>query len=423
MFALVARSYKSRDSSTCLRGPTLLTCYGKHKALLNIMTLSAVHQIAYDYAKRISIGIAAAAELVESQLSQWTTLQGGDAPTLTFCPLANVSNCPVTQQVESAAFVIILYNPVARNRSELVRIPVNTTFTVVDANGATVPSQMIPVMQTIALQPGAAPFSLEFIADVPGVGFTTYFAQQSSEMSVATMEALVVSRPAPLERKKQSINEHVNVQQAKSISNDFWRIDFDVNTQLISSITDLASGSARTFNQSFWWYQSYQGAGQKSGAYVFRPSNSSSIDVAIPLGDNVVTTVTTNNVTSEARQLFTPWLTQVVRLVQNQRHIEFEWTVGHIPIDDGLGKEIITRFFIDELKSGDTYWTDSNGREFIKRRVNYRPTWNLTVTQPVAGNYYPADIGAYLDDSKSMMYVFNDRAQGVASLHQGQLEL
>ena len=227
---------------------------------------------------------------------------------------------------------------------------------------------------------------------------------------------------APKRKSRVSINAPATVQQALSISNNIWRIDFDANTQLISSITDLASNRTRAFNQSFFWYQPYQRDGQHSGAYIFRPADSSSIDVAISLGDTVSTTVTNNAVTSEARQVFKPWLTQIVRLVQNHRHIEFEWTVGHIPIDDGNGKEIITRFFVDELMSEDTYWTDSNGREFIKRRVNYRPTWNLQVTQPVAGNYYPANIGAYLDDSKSMMYVLNDRSQGVASLHQGQLE-
>ena len=56
--------------------------------------------VAYDYAKRVSIGIAAADVGVEQQLSGWT-VNGGSAPMLTFCPLTNVSNCPPTQAVQS----------------------------------------------------------------------------------------------------------------------------------------------------------------------------------------------------------------------------------------------------------------------------------------------------------------------------------
>ena len=53
-------------------------------------------------------------------------------------------------------------------------------------------------------------------------------------------------------------------------------------------------------------------------------------------------------------------------------------------------KEVIVRF-VSDIVSNDTFYTDSNGREMITRVVNFRPTYNLTVTQPVAGNYYPVD--------------------------------
>ena len=45
---------------------------------------------------------------------------------------------------------------------------------------------------------------------------------------------------------------------------------------------------------------------------------------------------------------------------------------------------------------GDTFYTDANGREYLKRVRNFRPTWNLNVTQPVSGNYYPLTAGAYI---------------------------
>ena len=48
------------------------------------------------------------------------------------------------------------------------------------------------------------------------------------------------------------------------------------------------------------------------------------------------------------------------------------------------------------LCEGDTLYTDANGREYLKRVRNVRPTWNLTVTQPESGNYYPLTAGAYI---------------------------
>jgi hypothetical protein len=41
-------------------------------------------------------------------------------------------------------------------------------------------------------------------------------------------------------------------------------------------------------------------------------------------------------------------------------------------------------------------FTDSNGREMQQRQVNFRPTWNLTVEEPVAGNYYPVNAITYI---------------------------
>lgn len=49
--------------------------------------------------------------------------------------------------------------------------------------------------------------------------------------------------------------------------------------------------------------------------------------------------------------------------------------------------------------TGDTFYTDSNGREYLKRVRDFRPTWNLTVTEPVSGNYYPLTVGAYIQVS------------------------
>ena len=40
--------------------------------------------------------------------------------------------------------------------------------------------------------------------------------------------------------------------------------------------------------------------------------------------------------------------------------------VGPIPHEDGLGREVVVQY-VSNVESGDTFWTDANGREMIRR--------------------------------------------------------
>lgn len=44
----------------------------------------------------------------------------------------------------------------------------------------------------------------------------------------------------------------------------------------------------------------------------------------------------------------------------------FSLQVGPIPIDDGIGKEIVTHL-TTTVNSNKTFYTDSNGRDFLER--------------------------------------------------------
>ena len=86
------------------------------------------------------------------------------------------------------------------------------------------------------------------------------------------------------------------------------------------------------------------------------------------------------------------------------------------------GHEVVSRFNTS-IKSGGILLTDSNGREVLTRRRNYRPTWNFSNTEQVAGNYYPINSAAAITDSKeSQLTVLVDRACGAGSIVDGELE-
>uniref|UniRef100_A0A8C7JJ12 Lysosomal alpha-mannosidase n=1 Tax=Oncorhynchus kisutch TaxID=8019 RepID=A0A8C7JJ12_ONCKI len=152
---------------------------------------------------------------------------------------------------------------------------------------------------------------------------------------------------------------------------------------------------------------------QMSGAYIFRPNTSTPF---------IISKTAKIETLQEVRQWFSPWVSQVVRLYTDSRALELEWTVGPVPIGDDLGKEVISRLD-SSINSSGVFYTDSNGREVLQRRKDYRPTWNLRQSEPIAGNYYPINSRAYIKDDKDQLTVVTDRSQGGGSIQDGSLEI
>lgn len=89
---------------------------------------------------------------------------------------------------------------------------------------------------------------------------------------------------------------------------------------------------------------------------------------------------------------------------------------------NGYGKEVITRYST-ELDTDRVFYTDSNGREMIYRKRNYRPTYEYTTEEPQSGNYYPVNSKILLKDDVNEFAVLTDRSEGGSSLSSGQVEL
>ena len=110
----------------------------------------------------------------------------------------------------------------------------------------------------------------------------------------------------------------------------------------------------------------------------------------------------------EVHQRWNAWTSQVIRIYRGQRVVECVWMVGPLPgLEPGTpGLEVITRLsdhlpeilsfmtrvrYTSDINSGDKFLTDSNGRFMMERRRDFRPTWDLNLTEPVASNYFPVD--------------------------------
>ncbi|KAF0700989.1 Aste57867_8435 [Aphanomyces stellatus] len=122
---------------------------------------------------------------------------------------------------------------------------------------------------------------------------------------------------------------------------------------------------------------------------------------------------------------FGDWGALEYKLHNSDPSVVVEWTVGPIPIADHQGRETIVRFDTS-IASEKTWYTDSNGLDFVKRVRNCRETWNLSLhddEEAVAANYVPITMATYVRDKSTQFNVVTGRAQGVACSKEGSVDI
>eukprot|EP00520_Triparma_pacifica_P000419 CAMPEP_0118651598 /NCGR_PEP_ID=MMETSP0785-20121206/10870_1 /TAXON_ID=91992 /ORGANISM="Bolidomonas pacifica, Strain CCMP 1866" /LENGTH=1069 /DNA_ID=CAMNT_0006544059 /DNA_START=1283 /DNA_END=4492 /DNA_ORIENTATION=+ len=419
---------------------------------------TAKQHVAFDYAKRIDIGFKMAADYVTTVLGNLLKSKSPDStpPTFSVCQDLNVSTCELTQSVDFASgdkLIVGVYNSLSHARTELVGVPVMTEgeYAVFDGKDEVeIETSLVP--NAFPLGDSAAPYTLYFQAsDLHPMGMKFYSIKSKGEAKKEKKEPVAMAT-STTRRSLRGKEENLKVETSK------FTVEFDPSGRLLS-VGD------KKVSQSWGYYTSFDSSraelgatpqpqgdylawtpgvpgtclpgyldaegdeerwlkdsdGQNSGAYIFRPSkrNEDLTELAPTAGKvSVVETELVTEVTAE----FGDWVKQITRVSKDADYVEIEWTVGPVPTDDNIGKEIVTRFETD-IKNDGVFYTDSNGREFLERKLNYRPTWDMEVFQPIAGNYYPVNAAIYIEDETSSISLLNDRTQGGASLHDGEVEI
>lgn len=417
--------------------------------------------VANDYALRI------AESATEARVGAKLALQkllGGDAnaATLEHChcntlgTCLNISLCAYTTSRDS--FSVVAWNQKAQEALSAIRLPVvGSSWSVTGPSGEVVPSQVVAIddrtkslpllyinyynlsKAEVAEQQEAlankATHILTFMARVQGVGYAVFSAKKATALHPHEQRASVI------EEEERAVGD-----LPIRVGNDMYTLTFDEHTKYLAEIKNMKSGLSTKLNVSWGWYNSstggctpgilpyeYSCSTQASGAYIFRP-NSSDFWFPGPVQKPTLR-IFEGPLVTEVHQSFSNWVTQVFRLTRGQPYVELEYTVGPIPIDTpwmekpagvpgNWGKEVSVRYDTD-LRSNGTFYTDSNGREMIRRQYNARgPSYpKLNVSEPVAGNYYPVNTMISLDDGRHEFTVLTDVTQGGASLLDGSLEL
>ena len=340
--------------------------------------------VADDYAKLLHNGTVAVQNTLQNVLSSMTGLKN-----FQFCAYVNQSICvPVTDTLKSGKMVpLVFYNSLGWNRTMPITVPA--------IEGATV--------HNTASQGWHNPFNgnyeITFLAEVPALGFATYYVVPPDGSSFHGEKEM----PEPV----------------ASISNQYYTIRFDGEGGSLSSINNM------DFRMDYLWYNESAGNNKNStqadGAYIFRPNSTTPFPV-LAKGKGLGLTIGVGPVFSAASMTYGSWVQSIVKLYNGLDFVEIVSKVGPIDISDGMGKEVIHRYTTTAVNNGDTWYTDSSWEEMQKRVYNHRDTWNLNVTNPVSGNYYPMNSMAFLKDNKTQLTVMSDRSRGCASLQNGEFE-
>ncbi|KAL9245638.1 hypothetical protein vseg_019263 [Gypsophila vaccaria] len=388
------------------------------------VTGTAQQHATNDYMKRLAVGASEAEEVTNIALgcllnAKSTTYCNTSVVNFDQCQLLNISYCPPTEQEirMGQSLVVVAYNPLGWNRTDVIRIPVDDGNLVVrDFSGRLVESQYIDMDNvTINLRKfytkaylGVSPtnvpkFWLCFGVSVPPLGWNTFFISQKSGKEGTKESNITVMN-----------SQHI---QIVDIGPGKLKMSFSSSGQLLEMF-NVENKVSIPMQHQFLSYQSSVGYedGQASGAYVFHPSGD-----PIAVNRTGPMTVVRGPLVDEIHQQHDSWIYQVTRLYRDKEHAEVEFMIGPIPTDR-VGKEVITRLVTD-IHTNKEFYTDSNGRDFLKRVRNYREDWKLVVNQPVAGNYYPINLGIYVNDSSHEFSVLVDRATGGSSIADGEIEL
>ncbi|XP_063925700.1 lysosomal alpha-mannosidase-like isoform X1 [Zophobas morio] len=353
--------------------------------------------VANDYAKLLDSAIKKAEEPLSEIITTLLGKNGSPNLNLNFssCLLTNITVCDNSQKER---FVVVVQNPLSRSVTHYVRLPVNSDgFKITGPDG----EESFDVFESIHkfdyVRAKIASKELVFAArNLPPLGVKLYYVEKTS----------LSKRFKPFKKLTEDLYFGTK-------SNGFI---VDYASGKVKSVT--IKGITRQVNQEFLTYRT-----TSSGAYLFRPYDKAAAPIASKVG-----TYALGSFVDEYHQVINTEVTQITRVYkgENDAYIEFDWLVGNLQYIDSYGKELVTRYTIQDFNNNETFYTDSNGREMIKRQLNHRNDYSYDPSSsPVTGNYYPvtSKIGIKDETNKFQMAVLNDRAQGGTSLTEGSIEL
>ncbi|XP_022666923.1 lysosomal alpha-mannosidase-like isoform X2 [Varroa destructor] len=354
------------------------------------VTGTAKQHVNDDYTKMVSVGLTQAEKVAEKALAALSGKTFPGAKSITFCRGLNISECDVIDGLTNGDGVsVTVYNPASQKVQTYIRIPVSAVnhFTVTTPNGTNIPFDCLPIsdgLKKLAERKGKATHELVFPVEVDALSFTN-----------------VDIRHRPADKRIPWSYPELEVTEPRTISRDGLQVDVDPTRGIVRL---SLNGIEINATAGYYFYASRTGNNTKfnfraSGAYIFRNDGPAK---QLPLKS---IKIIEGRTITEVRAQYGDWVYESYRIGLNC--FEVDWIAGPIPIKDQIGKELV--YSIDSnIDSGSEFFTDSNGRENLRRQRNFRPTWLLNSSEPVAGNYYPVNTLIAIKDKKRTIGIVTD---------------
>ncbi|KAF5905433.1 epididymis-specific alpha-mannosidase, partial [Clarias magur] len=312
---------------------------------------------------------------------------------------------------------IIVYNPLAWNTTTYVNISVKYPMALVfDDDGKAVSAQI----QQSAESPDD--YDLFIVVELGGLQYRKYLIQFPQSKCIPGSTCGLTHAARVVKFKRRSVSEWKKTgRKLLPVLNDCYTLLFDQETNLLHSIKLRHETMTVKVQQDFWEYEANGDVhvGPISDNYIFTAND------AVSGYKSVSMQIIPGKIISEIRQFF-------YREESDKNHTYS--VVTRVPVDfkDKLlcqrldqsyvvgpllvNREAVLRT-ITSLSNNRTIYTDNNGYQMMKRE--YKKYMENTLSR----NYYPMVRGAYIEDDDSRLVLLSERAHGVASLSQGQIEV
>uniref|UniRef100_A0A671VSC4 Alpha-mannosidase n=1 Tax=Sparus aurata TaxID=8175 RepID=A0A671VSC4_SPAAU len=314
---------------------------------------------------------------------------------------------------------VIVYNPLAWNTTTIINFTVTfPTAAVFDDDGQPVPAQIQRSAQSNAT------YDLFIVVELGGLQQRKYLIKFSEKECSGTLKCGWTYEAKGVLFERLNVRDWLKTgRRLLPVLNQCYKLMFDQDTNLLTLSIDRYRYKRRVrMTQDFWEYHANGDvkAGPISDNYIFSANGS-----AVRAYEAVAMEIIPGKIVTEIRQLFFreegdqdyafSITTRVPECFGSRlpcHRLEQTYSLGPLR----LNTEVVLRTS-SSLENNKTLYTDDNGYQMMKR--THRKFANNTV----ARNYFPMVRTAYIEDELSRLVLVSDRAHGVSSQADGQLEV
>lgn len=319
---------------------------------------------------------------------------------------------------------VVLFNPLAEPRTEVITIVANTTnIRVYDTRkGEYVPYQIMPnieVREDGKRMISESSFDVLFVATLPALTMVTFKLEEHFNASHHCKVFCNNCSDHKTEAEKNFTTKKLMPGDIQ-LENTFLKLLISRNSGFLRQIYRKDIMRKSVVEMQFGAYQSAQ---RHSGAYLFMPDydspEKSVLDSSEFQDDNII--IVSGPVSTEITTMYLPLLVHTIRIYNIDdpvlsRAVLIENNVDFEDPPKNRDTELFMRIQTD-IQNGDVpeFYTDQNGFQY-QRRVKVDKLG-------IEANYYPITTMAWLQDNETRLTLVTNHAQGAASYEPGRLEL